>query len=79
MKVSEHLFNEYKAVTTKYVAISQKLRELLPRFSKMQSAGKPPAEKETKELLREVDKIEGEIQDVLGKMRGIRHTLMQLL
>jgi len=79
MKISEYLFNEYKAMTTKYVAVSQKLRVLLPRFSKVQSSGKPPVEKETKELLRELDKIEGEIQDVLEKLRAIRRTLLQLL
>ena len=32
MKINEYLFNEYKVLTNKYIAASQHLRELLPRF-----------------------------------------------
>ncbi len=79
MKISEYLFSEYKQMTAKYVAASQQMRELLPRFSKLPQGDKVPTPKATKELLREMDKLEHSIEDALMRSRNIRHTLLDLL
>jgi len=42
MKINEYLFNEYKVLTNKYIAASQHLRELLPRFTKLPQTDKVP-------------------------------------
>jgi len=33
MNVTEYLFQEYRSLTTSYVDVSKRLRELLPTFS----------------------------------------------
>ena len=79
MKVGEYLFNEYRELTTKYVAVSQRLRELLPRMADLSREGKLPAQKVTKELLSDFDKTEEEIEATLAKFRKIRHGLLEML
>lgn len=79
MKISAYLFNEYKLMTTKYVAASQQMRELLPRFTRLSQTDRVPTPKVTKELLHEMDKLERSIQDALVRSRNIRHTLLDLL
>ena len=54
MQMSEYLFGEYKLLTNKYLAASQQLRELLPRFAKMTQTEKIPSNKTIKELLHEL-------------------------
>jgi hypothetical protein len=79
MKVSEYLFNEYRAMTSLYVGASKHLRETLPSFSKMHQSEETPDAKETKRLLLDLEKAEDDIQDTLSKIRNIRHTLLGLL
>ena len=79
MKISEYLFSEYKQMTAKYVAASKQMRELLPLFTKLPQTEKVPPPKATKELLREMDKLERSIEDALVRSRNIRHTLLDLL
>ena len=79
MKITEYIFEEYRDMTKKYVGVSQQLRELLPRFSALPKTSKVPTQKATKELLRELDKTEEEIHNVLVKLRNIRHRLLEIL
>jgi hypothetical protein len=79
MKLNEHLFREYKALTNKYIIASQHLRELLPRFTKLPQSDRVPNSKTCKELLRELDKIEEEIEATLARLRSIRHRLLELI
>jgi hypothetical protein len=79
MKINEYLFNEYKVLTNKYLAASQHLRELLPRFTKLPLTDKVPKSNTCKELLRELDKIEEEIEIALARLRNIRHRLLELI
>ena len=79
MKVTEYLFNEYKDMTTKYVSASQRLRELLPRFTAMNQSGENPSETSTKNLIQDLDKIEEDLEDAAYKIRCIKHTLVGLL
>ena len=79
MKISEYLFSEYKLMTTKYVAASQQMREMMPRFTRLPQTDKVPTPKTTKELLRDMDKLERSIEDALVRSRNIRHTLLDLL
>jgi len=79
MKISEYLFSEYKMMTTKYVAASKQMREMLPLFTKLPQTDKVPTPKSTKELLREMDKLEHSMEDALVRSRNIRHTLLDLL
>ena len=79
MKLSEYLFSEYKTMTTRYVAASQQMRDLLPSFTKLPQTGKVPPPKVTKEMLRDLDKLERTIEDALMRSRNIRHTLLDLL
>lgn len=79
MKINEYLFREYKVLTNKYIVASQHLRELLPRFTKLPQSEKVPTSKTCKELLRELDKIEEEIEIALARLRNIRHRLLELI
>lgn len=79
MKISDYLFSEYKQMTSRYVAASKQMRELLPQFTKLPQTDKVPTPKVTKELLREMDKLERSIEDALMRSRNIRHTLLDLL
>jgi len=79
MNVTEYLFQEYRSLTTSYVEISKRLRELLPTFSNMNETSETPGIKATKRLLLELDKTEDELQDSLQKIRNIKHTLVGML
>jgi hypothetical protein len=79
MEMTEYLFGEYKLLTNKYIAASQQLRQLLPRFAKLPQSEKIPSSKTTKELLHELDKIEEEIEGTVARLRSIRRHLMELL
>ena len=79
MQMSEYLFGEYKLLTNKYIAASQQLRELLPRFAKMTQTEKIPTNKTIKELLHELDKIEEEIEGALARLRNIQRRMLDLL
>jgi hypothetical protein len=79
MKVTEYLFNEYKDLTTKYVSASQRLRELLPRFTALNQSGELPSSTSAKNLIQELDRIEEDLEDASYKVRCIKHTLVGLL
>ncbi len=79
MKISEYIFGEYKILTNKYVAASQQLREMLPRFAKLPQTEKVPSPKTCKELLRDLDTVEEEIEGALTRLRNIRHRLLELI
>ena len=79
MNVTEYLFQEYRSLTTSYVDVSKRLRELLPTFSNMHESSETPGIKATKRILLDLDKTEDEIQDALQKIRNIKHTLVGML
>ncbi len=79
MKINEYLFMEYKVLTNKYITASQHLRELLPRFTRLPQSERVPNSRTCKELLRELDKIEEEIEIALARLRNIRHRLLELI
>ncbi len=79
MRISEYLFSEYKIMTTKYVAASKQMRELLPRFTRLPQSEKVPTPKAAKELLREMDNLERSMEEALMRSRNIRHNLLELL
>jgi len=79
MKITEYLLTDYRDLTKKYVGASQHLRELLPRFAALPKTSKVPTQKVTKELLRELDKTEDEIQVTLARLRNIRRRLLEIL
>ncbi|MCJ7769294.1 MAG: hypothetical protein MUO92_02310 [Dehalococcoidales bacterium] len=79
MNVTEYLFREYRDLTTSYVEISKRLRELLPTFSNMHESSETPGIKATKRILLDLDKTEDEVQDALQKIRNIKHTLVGML
>ena len=79
MKITEYLFEEYRDLTKRYVGASQHLRELLPRFAALTKTDKVPPQKVTKELLRELDKTEDDIQGTLARLRIIRRRLLEIL
>jgi hypothetical protein len=79
MNVTEYLFTEYRGLTTSYVDVSKRLRDLLPVFSDMNQTNETPGIKATKKLLLDLDKTEDEIQEALQKIRNIKHMLVGLL
>ncbi len=79
MKLNEYFFDEYKTMTNKYVAASQMIRALLPRFTRLPESDTVPKSKTCKELLRELDKIEWEIEISLARLRNIRRRLLELI
>jgi hypothetical protein len=79
MNVTEYLFQEYRSLTTSYVDVSKRLRELLPTFSNMHESSETPGIKATKRILLDLDKTEDEIQDALQKIRNIKHMLVGIL
>ena len=42
MNVTEYLFQEYRSLTTSYIDVSKRLRELLPTFSNMHESSETP-------------------------------------
>ena len=79
MKLNEYLFREYQVLTNKYIVASQHLRELLPRFTRLPQSDRVPNSKTCKELLRELSKIEEEIEIALARLRSIRQRLLELI
>ncbi|HEX78649.1 MAG TPA: hypothetical protein G4O19_00645 [Dehalococcoidia bacterium] len=79
MNVTEYLFQEYRSLTTSYVDISKRLRDMLPTFSNIHESSEAPGLKATKRLLLDLDKTEDEVQEALQKIRNIKHTLVGLL
>ena len=79
MTKTEHLFEEYKVLTDKYLATSQQLRDLLYSFVKLPQTDKLPDSKKTKELLGGLSEIEEQIEDSLTNLRNIRRRLLEIL
>ena len=79
MEITEELLNEYRELTTRYVAVSQQLRELLPRVTELSKAGKLPEPRVLRQLLRDFDKTEEEIETTLARFRRVRHRLLGLI
>ena len=79
MKITEYIFEEYRDLTKRYVNASKQLREMLPRFAALPKTTRVPTQKVVKELLRDLDKTEDEIQGTLAKLRNIRRRLLEIL
>ena len=79
IKVGKYLFDEYRELTTNYVAISKRLRNLLPRMTRLSEEEGLPARKVIRGLMEEFDETEGEIEAALSKFRNIRHGLVAML
>ena len=79
MELTEEIFNEYRELAAKYVAASQRLRELLPRVAELSKAEKLPGPRVLKQLLRDFDNAEEEIEATLNGFRQVRHKLLKLL
>jgi hypothetical protein len=79
MKITEDILEEYRELTTRYVNASQKLRELLPRVTELSKAEKLPQTRVLKQLLRDFDKAEEEIEAALVGFRRIRHRFLGLI
>ncbi len=79
MKITEDLLNEYRELTAKYITVSQQLRELLPRVTELSKADKLPEPRVLKQLLRDFDKTEEEIEATLVGFRRVRHRLLGLI
>ena len=79
MELTVELFNEYRELTEKYVAASQQLRELLPRVTELSKAEKLPEPRVLKQMLRDFDKAEEEIEATLAGFRQVRHRLLKLI
>ncbi|MCK5577304.1 MAG: hypothetical protein KAI14_03215 [Dehalococcoidales bacterium] len=79
MTVTEYIFREYKALTSQYVGISQKLRELLPRIVELSKKTKLTDKKFNKELILEFETMDKEIAITLEHLRNIRRTMTQML
>jgi len=79
MTKTEHLFEEYKVLTDKYLATSQQLRDLLYSFVKLPQTDKLPDITKTKELLGGLSEIEEQIEDALTNLRNVRRRLLEIL
>jgi hypothetical protein len=79
MELTEGILEDYRELTTRYVAASQKLRELLPRVTNLSKAENLPAPRVLKQMLRDFDKTEEEIEAALVGFRQIRHKLLRLI
>jgi len=79
MELTAELFDEYRELAAKYVAASQQLRELLPRVAELSKAEKLPGPRVLKQLLRDFDKAEEEIEATLTGFRLVRHRLLKLI
>jgi len=79
MEITEGILDEYRELTTRYVAASQQLRELLPRVTDLSKAEKLPAPRVLKQMLRDFDKTEEEIEAALAGFRRVRHKLLGLI
>lgn len=79
MEITEGILNEYRELTAGYVTVSQRFRELLPRVTDLSKAEKLPEPRVLKQLLRDFDKTEEEIEATLARFRRIRHKLLGLI
>ena len=79
MEITESILEEYRELTTRYVAASQKLREMLPRITDLSKVEKLPEPRVLKKLLRDFDKTEEEIEAALAGFRRVRHKLLGLI
>jgi hypothetical protein len=79
MELTEGILDDYRELTTRYVAASQKLRELLPLVTNLSKAEKLPAPRVLKQMLRDFDKTEEEIEAALVGFRQVRHKLLRLI
>ena len=79
MEITEGILDEYRELTTRYVTASQQLRELLPRVTDLSKAEKLPQPRVLRQLLRDFDKTEEEIEAILAGFRKIRHRLLGLI
>ena len=79
MEITEGILEEYRELTEKYITVSQQLRELLPRVTDLSKAEKLPQTRVLKQLLRDFDKTEEEIEAILARFRQVRHKLLGLI
>lgn len=79
MEITESILEEYRELTEKYITVSQQLRELLPRVTDLSKAEKLPQPRVLKQLLRDFDKTEEEIEAMLARFRQVRHKLLGLI
>ena len=79
MEITEELLNEYRELTARYITVSQQLRELLPRVTELSKADKLPEPRVLRQLLRDFDKTEEEIETTLARFRRVRHRLLGLI
>lgn len=79
MEITEGILNEYRELTARYITVSQQLRELLPRVTELSKADKLPEPRVLKQLLRDFDKTEEEIETTLARFRRVRHRLLGLI
>ena len=79
MELTEEVFSEYRELAARYVAASQQLRELLPRVTELSKAEKLPGLRVLKQLLRDFDRAEEEIEATLVGFRQVRHKLLKLI
>jgi len=79
MTKTEHLFEEYKVLTDKYLATSQQLRDLLYSFVKLPQTDKLPDITKTKELLGGLSEIEEQIEELreeVKRLKAVNRVLM---
>ena len=79
MEITESILNEYRELTARYITASQQLRELLPRVTELSKADKLPEPRVLRQLLRDFDKTEEEIETTLARLRRVRHRLLGLI
>ena len=79
MEITENILNEYRELTAKYITVSKQLRELLPRVTELSKADKLPEPRVLRQLLRDFDKTEEEIEATLARFRQVRHRLLGLI
>jgi hypothetical protein len=79
MKTTIEIFTSYKELTENYIAVSQQLRKLLPRVMELSKATKLPEPSVLKQMLRDFDKAEEDIESILSNFRQVRHKLLRLV
>ena len=79
MAMTDGMLEDYRGLTARYITVSKQLRELLPRVTDLSKAEKLPAPRVLKQLLRDFDKTEEEIEAALAGFRQVRHKLLGLI
>ncbi len=79
MKTALEIFTAYKELTKNYIAVSQQLRKLLPRVTALSKATRLPEPSVLKQMLRDFDKAEEDIEITLADFRQVRHKLLRLV